>query len=81
MSKGEISLWLRNQKLKRKIEFAQVQQPISSRGSPTVLNPQSEHSQGVVALPKYSSFTVVEHPVKYVAPFGMFSRDAAKESR
>ncbi|KAK9133473.1 hypothetical protein Scep_013001 [Stephania cephalantha] len=39
-----------------------------------VLNPPSEHLAGVVALLRYSSSIVVEHPVKSVAPFGIFAR-------
>ncbi|KAK9148236.1 hypothetical protein Scep_006993 [Stephania cephalantha] len=55
--------------------------PISFRGSPTSLNPLSEHPLYAVAPPGYSCSIVVERPVKSVASFRMFSRAAAKVSR
>ncbi|KAK9149113.1 hypothetical protein Scep_007870 [Stephania cephalantha] len=60
---------------------SRVEQPISSRGSPTGMHPLSEHPPYIVAPTRYSSSIVVEHPVKYVAPFRMFSQVAAQASR
>ncbi|KAK9105608.1 hypothetical protein Scep_022452 [Stephania cephalantha] len=50
-----------------------VEQPTTSCDFLTGLNPPSEHPLGVVAPLRYSSLIGVEHPVKYVALFGMFS--------
>ncbi|KAK9105109.1 hypothetical protein Scep_021953 [Stephania cephalantha] len=51
---------------------SKVEQPTSSHGFPTNLNPLSKHPSCAVAPLRYSSSIMVEHPVKSVTPFRIF---------